>query len=376
MSPTAGTPLRVLLVVSSSRLAGTERHVVELAAGLRAAGVEAEVVCEAGGGGLDDVLVDRDVPVHPLRLTGGSVAGSVMRLARLSRRFDLLHAHLTHATAASVAAGALARRPVVETFHFLELAHEGRGTCRRIAGRARRRVLDAGVTATLGPSRAVLARVGPKAILVPHGVRPSSTAPRGPDAAGRFVTVGRLSPDFRSRANELALQGFAAALPGLPPGAELTVVGDGTGRGRLEVLARDLGIATHVRFTGRVSDVTAELGRAGAYLAPATEAFGMAALEAMASGLPVAGVARGGLLDLVDHERTGLLVEPEPEAVAAALVRLAKDPEATRAMGESARRRAAEEFSVERMVRLTIEAYALGYACPSLSESSEPAGCR
>jgi len=294
----------------------------------------------------------------------------VLRLARLSRRFHLLHAHLTHATAASVAAGALARRPVVETFHFLDLAHEGRGSCRRLAGRARRCIIDAGVTRTLGPSRAVLARVGRKGVLVPHGARPSSVALRGPDAIGRFVTVGRLAADSRSRGHELALRGFATALPGLPPGAELTIVGEGTERVRVEALARDLGMGDRVRFTGRVADVTPELGRAGAYLAPATEAFGMAALEAMASGLPVVAVARGGLLDLVDHERTGLLVEPVPDAVAAALVRLAGDPEATLAMGEAARRRAEEEFSVERMVRLTMEAYgaALGHADPSLSE--------
>ena len=48
--------MRILLVVSSSRLAGTERHVLELAAGLRADGLDAQVMCEAGGDGLDEAL--------------------------------------------------------------------------------------------------------------------------------------------------------------------------------------------------------------------------------------------------------------------------------------------------------------------------------
>ncbi|MGH9154192.1 MAG: glycosyltransferase family 4 protein, partial [Acidimicrobiales bacterium] len=116
--------MRVLLAVSSSRLAGTERHVVDLAAGLRAAGVEVEVACEPGGDGLDAALESLGVPVHRLAFTGPGAVPGAAHLAGLSRRFDLVHSHLTHATAAAVAARALVGRPVVETRHFVALAHQ------------------------------------------------------------------------------------------------------------------------------------------------------------------------------------------------------------------------------------------------------------
>ena len=354
MSAAVRARLRVLLVVSSAKLAGTERHVVELAAGLRTAGVEAEVVCEPGGDGLDDVLIGRRVPVYRLRLTGPGLAPSIVRLARLSRGFDLLHAHLTHAAAAAVAAGALAHRPVLETRHFVELAHEGRGPCRRAVGRVRRQAINAGITRTLAPSRAVLERAGRKAVLVPHGIGLLPTPRRRSASGGRVVTVGRLE---LGRDHDLALRAFAIAARRLPRDASLVIVGDGSKRARLEALAGDLGIGDRVRFTGRIPEVGGELFRADTYLSPATEAFGLAALEAMASGLPVVGVARGGLLDLVEHEHTGLLVEPTPSALAEAMVRLACDTAAGIEMGAAGLRRAGEEFSVEQMVRRTVDAY-------------------
>lgn len=345
--------MRVLLVVSSSRLAGTERHVVELAAGLRAAGVDAEVACEPGGDGLDSVLARRDVPVHPVDLRPRSRAGSVLRLAALSRRFDVVHAHLTVAAAAAAVAGALTGRPVVETRHFLSLAHEARSGPRRLIGRARRAMIDCGINLTLAPSRVVAQRAGPKALLVPHGIPPINLPRRTAASAGRFLTVGRLE---RDRHHEMVLRAFAYVVR-IFPSATLTVVGDGADRSRLETLGQTLGLVERVRFTGRLEDVVGEMSRAHIYLSPATEAFGLATLETMAGGLPVIGAARGALLDLVDHERTGLLVEPEPAAFAEAMVRLARDPAASIEMGEAGRRRASKEFSVEQMVRRTVDAY-------------------
>src|SRR5260370_40355370 len=113
--------MKVLLVVSSSTRAGTERHVVELGAGLRAAGVEAEVVCEGGGDGLDATLERRDVPVHRLELTGKGVARSVVPLARLALRFDVVHTHLTHPTPAAAAPTAISGRQLVRPRPFLSL---------------------------------------------------------------------------------------------------------------------------------------------------------------------------------------------------------------------------------------------------------------
>lgn len=344
--------MRVLLIVSSSRLAGTERHVVELAAGLRCLGVRAEVACE--GGELASALLERAVPVHRVPLTGLHAARGLARIAGLARDADLVHAHLTEATAVAVLAGAAAGRPVVETRHFLELAHETRSQPGRWLGTVARGLLDRRVDLTLAPSRAALRAVGhDRTRLVPHGAE-LPPLPRTRPVGGRtFVAVGRLESD---RHHDLLLRGFAAAAPGLP-GSRLTIVGDGGRRGRLERLARELGVSARVRFTGHLRDPGVELARADVYVAATREAFGLATLEAMGHGLPVVGVARGGLTDLIAHGRTGLLVEPGVAELAEAMVTLGRDPARARGLGDAGRRRAGAVFPVEAMVRGTVAAY-------------------
>ena len=85
-------------------------------------------------------------------------------------------------------------------------------------------------------------------------------------------------------------------------------------------------------------------------LVVATEAepFGRVILEAMASGKPVVGTASGGTPELVQEGQTGFLVPPlDPEAMARAILRLLKNPEEAKRMGENGRRRVEAEFSLE-----------------------------
>ena len=84
--------------------------------------------------------------------------------------------------------------------------------------------------------------------------------------------------------------------------------------------------------------------------AGAPEPFGLVNIEAMASALPVVAFAHGALPEIVADGRTGLLVPPGDErALAEAVLRLLRNPEERRAMGESARARAVSAFSPERM---------------------------
>jgi glycosyltransferase involved in cell wall biosynthesis len=82
-----------------------------------------------------------------------------------------------------------------------------------------------------------------------------------------------------------------------------------------------------------------------------SEAFGIPAIEAGASGLPVVATAVGGLRDTVEADRTGLLVPPaDPAALAEALERLAASPGLARALGDAGRRRVAAEFTWDAVV--------------------------
>jgi len=86
----------------------------------------------------------------------------------------------------------------------------------------------------------------------------------------------------------------------------LVMVGDGPDRGAAEDEARTLGVASDVRFLGRIDDVAPLLAAADIYLFPSeTESFGLSALEALASGVPVIASRVGGISDVVKPGVTG-----------------------------------------------------------------------
>jgi glycosyltransferase involved in cell wall biosynthesis len=108
----------------------------------------------------------------------------------------------------------------------------------------------------------------------------------------------------------------ACRLAGVP----LTIVGNGPERQRLERFAAESG--AEVRFLGRLSDeeVRDRYRNASLVLMPGEEDFGIVPLEAQACGTPVVALGRGGAVETIVSEETGLLVdEATPEAFAAAI---------------------------------------------------------
>jgi hypothetical protein len=88
-----------------------------------------------------------------------------------------------------------------------------------------------------------------------------------------------------------------------------------------------------------------------------SEGLGSGALLAMSAGVPVIASDVGGLPEIVEHGRTGLLVENEPASIAAAIHELRCDPDLARRLGAAARQRVLEKFTVDRMVSRTMEIY-------------------
>jgi N-acetyl-alpha-D-glucosaminyl L-malate synthase BshA len=129
----------------------------------------------------------------------------------------------------------------------------------------------------------------------------------------------------------------------------LVLVGDGPERPRVQALAESLGVAARVRFLGLLPHFADLLARADLFVLPSeTESFGLAALEALASGVPVVASAVGGIPEVVRHGETGLLVPPaDPNALAAACLSLFEDAPRRRKMAEAARADAVHRFDPE-----------------------------
>jgi glycosyltransferase involved in cell wall biosynthesis len=150
-------------------------------------------------------------------------------------------------------------------------------------------------------------------------------------------------------------------------GAQLVAIGTGDSAGaddqttQLQQLAHELQLDDIVRFVGRVSSQDLERWYAAAdvfALPSSSEAQGIVALEAMASGLPVIASAVGGLLGTIDDGRTGYLVPSgDFDALAARLAELLSNPSQRARIGMAARESVAREFTWDRAVLATLGVY-------------------
>ncbi|MBI2690252.1 MAG: N-acetyl-alpha-D-glucosaminyl L-malate synthase BshA [Acidobacteria bacterium] len=134
--------------------------------------------------------------------------------------------------------------------------------------------------------------------------------------------------------------------------AELWMVGDGPDRGAAERLAHDLGLIGSVRFLGKRNDVPALLRDADVLLMPSEmESFGLAALEAMSSGVVPLGTRVGGVPELITDGVDGYLSNTgDTIAMAANAATLLTDTAGCAAMATAARQAAVERFSTDLII--------------------------
>jgi UDP-glucose:(heptosyl)LPS alpha-1,3-glucosyltransferase len=159
---------------------------------------------------------------------------------------------------------------------------------------------------------------------------------------------------------DLAIRGLARAVAGNPASRlKLFVAGDDPNRAAFATLVGELGLGERVLFGGFRADVEEALGAADLFLFPSWyEAFSLATIEAAACGLPIVATRINGTEDFVLPGVTGVFVEPEPEAIGAALRSLVADAAHLQAMGRAGRARVEREYTWDRVTQMTEAAYA------------------
>ncbi|MEX2048891.1 MAG: glycosyltransferase family 4 protein [Gemmatimonadota bacterium] len=176
------------------------------------------------------------------------------------------------------------------------------------------------------------------AFLAEHGI---------PSSRPLICCAGRLT---REKGFDHLFRAFDRALDSMRPDEPwplLVCMGSGPVEDELRSLAHSLKHGRDIRMLGYVANPMRVLAAGQVAVVPSVweEAFGLAALEPLACGVPVIASAAGGLPEIVEHGRTGLLVPPGDEvALASALLELIRDPARCRRMGALGRERARTDF--------------------------------
>jgi hypothetical protein len=288
--------MRILHLDAGREMRGGQWQVLRLLEGLAAAGVESTLLARTGAP-LAAAARARGLRVEPFGFA---------RTALLARRHDLVHAHDARSHTLAVFAGGA---PLVVS--------------RRVA--------------------------------FPIGSRWKYARPRQYLAVSEFVREVLIAGGVPERKIAVVYDG----LPVLEPSAGTRVVAldnfDDPQKGAALAMEAAKLAGIDLLFT---RDLERDLPRAAAFVyLTRAEGLGSAALLAMSAAVPVVASRIGGLPEVVRDGETGLLVDNAPAAVAAALGELARDPALARRLGQAGRRAVIENFTLDHMVRRTMEVY-------------------
>ena len=364
----ADRPIRVCFIIDRLRPAGTEKQLLTMIDGFDRSRVRPYLCLLNGEDAVSRSLEPEDCPIlrlgvrKLLHLSSIRKAWTLVRFIR-NHRIDVMQAHFPDSTYFGVPAAHLAGVPrVVRTRRDLGY---WMGPLDRRLGRLYNHLVDATLVNSQNVREGVLRDERPRpetVVVMENGVdlkRFESIPPLGSVRNfGGPRRVGLVANLHAVKDPELFVR-TAALVAASHADVSFALAGEGALRPHLEGLAQELGMAESVQFFGSVNDVPAFLGGLEiAVLCSRSEGLSNALLEYMAAGRAIVATAVGGNVELIEDGVHGLLVPPgDPVRLAAAIDRLLTDDVLARSLGESARRRVEERFSLEVKTRELQEFY-------------------
>jgi rhamnosyl/mannosyltransferase len=347
-------------------MGGIETHLQALCGELRKrADVRVTVASDSRAGSrelLDGVDVTR-VPTQFTLAAAPICAGMVANIRDSGA--DIVHIHLPNPMAVLAYLARKHRGHLIASYHSDTVRQKVLGAVFEpfLHAALRRSAAIVAASANYQHSSPVLARYQDRCHVIPYGI-----------AVDQFqdfdsAVVARIRKQYGERlvlavGRLVYYKGFEYLVRAMTQvNGNLLIVGDGPLRGKLQDLTTQLGLGEKVHFAGNVpGDLTPYYHAADLFALPSiarSEAFGIVQIEAMAAAKPVVNTQLDSGVPYVSlDQRTGLTVPPaDPDALAAALNRLLDQPDLRWRLGQAARARAYQEFSLETMTSRMMALY-------------------
>jgi len=319
---------------------------------------------------LGTALKEQGVPVTMLRHRSNGFLSTLRDLLRLirERRVAILHTHEFFMNSLGLVASRLTGVPLVATAHGK--SYYADRLRRRVAYRLVGRYASRMVAVSEDVKRFLEQRAGvssDRIVVVPNGVPvhdpPSyervSKLRKDLDLNEHTRVIGTVGSLYPVKGHTYLID---AAVPVVRrfPDVVFLVVGRGGLRDELEAQAQRLGVASRFHFLGHREDVRDLLGVCEVFVLPSlSEGMPLSILEAMAAGIPAVATRVGGVPEVIEDGKAGILVPPaDSHALAKGIATLLEDRTLATKMGNSAREVVARRFCLTRMVQAYQEIYA------------------
>jgi glycosyltransferase involved in cell wall biosynthesis len=355
--------VNILLVDLETEWRGGQNQALLLLKALNARGDCAELVTVKGSA-LGKRALGKRLRVHFVMPRGARISAALkIRALTKGGAFDVVHANEAHAVTAAWLAGAHRRAAFVISRRVGYPLGKGALALARYKAAARIVAISQWVAERLVESGAPKEKISVvyEGVEIPANPRPQSphlarmrwgVAGVADDAkAAResplLGSVGVLSPD---KGHELLIRALAE-LRKEYSGCRLLLAGDGPSRPMLEALAKDLGVQQAVLFAGFVKDIESVYPALEVFLFPSSfEGLGTSLLAAMSYEVPSVAFQCCAFGEIIENEKSGLLVEPGNVAeMVKAVRRLLQDKQFARAIAAAGRERIGKIFSCEHM---------------------------
>ncbi|MFX0198881.1 MAG: GT4 family glycosyltransferase PelF [Candidatus Hodarchaeota archaeon] len=370
--------MKILQVAYKSEIYGGEKVLLDLTRGLMDKGHRLFVACPSYGP-LTDVVQAEGAKVFVIPMTKTYDLLAIYRLYRILRKYkiDVIHSHGLLVNILSRFASYLANTPVsISTAHIplnLKSGKQAQNVYEKlmipyylildnltsslnhkiiaVSHAVKRDLIEQGVD----PKRIVVVQNGIDTSFLNGKNQSAKTELQHNQSCPIVGTITRLSP----QKDIPTFLMMASLVIKKVPKTQFIIVGDGEEKERLQALAEGLGLHNHAKFLGYRKDARDILKSFDIFsLSSLWEGLPIVILEAMAAEKPVVATAVDGVREVVEHGRTGLLVEPQrPDLLADYVIELIKNPDQKKELGQRGRKRLERFFSINRVINTVEQIY-------------------
>lgn len=357
--------MNILQILPELKSGGVERGAVDLAKYLRRHGHKAIVV--SAGGPLVGDLTSAGVTHYALPVQKKSLFSILYSIRMLSKivsmeAIDVIHARSRVPAIVAFFVSRKTRVPFITTCHGFYSKHllsraMGWGKLvivgSRIIGKRMRD--DFGV-----PHERI--RLVPRGVNLDEFKYRGDLTPSNDGAAGKEIIVGLIGRLTPIKGHSVFLKAMARVVR-VFPNVKIQMIGDSPKpqyKEEITTLARNLGLSDCTQFLGTRYDIPDLLTRMSLLAVPSVgeEAFGRVVIEAGACGVPVVATRVGGIVDIIEHEKDGLLVPPDdPIVLADSILRVLKDEKLAGRLLSALRAKVEKQFTLDQLFHKTLEVY-------------------